>query len=85
MAHKNDNSGADSVSDLMQCKLLHPVSILFCPYRNESVKWSDVAKSDNERSPQQSHDYELPFTQCVAYASHSVATKEAGIYEQIPQ
>ena len=54
-------------------------------HRNKSVKWSDVAKSDNERSPQQSCDHSIPVMECVAYSSHSVVTEDAGVYEQIPE
>ena len=44
-----------------------------------------MAKSDNERSPQKSPDYETPVMQCEAYTAHSVATEDDGVYEQIPE
>ena len=44
-----------------------------------------MARSDSDRSPQQSYDYELLVMECVAYASHSVATEDDGVYEQIPE
>ena len=87
MAYKNDKSGTNSVSELHTiCKLVSIFNLLlFPPYRNESVKWSDVAKSDNEETPQQHQDNEIPLAECVAYSRCTIATEESGIYEPIPE